>query len=83
MDGRDTVGGTSLAAFRPGFLRGGRTQVLLNALFWTTATTGRLDTPGERCGAFTALGKLGRGASGGASIADTVDVVGTENDILR
>jgi hypothetical protein len=29
--GGGTVGGTSLAAFRPGFFRGGRTHVLLNA----------------------------------------------------
>ena len=29
--GERTVGGTSLVALRPGFFRGGRTQVLLNA----------------------------------------------------
>jgi len=34
-----TVGGTSLAALRPGFFRGGRIQVLLNAPFEMTVGT--------------------------------------------
>jgi hypothetical protein len=35
--GRGTVGGTSFAALRPGFLRGGRIHVLLNAPFEITS----------------------------------------------
>jgi len=42
---RGTVGGTSFAAFLPGFFLGGRTQVLLNAPL--EMTSGRFSANGE------------------------------------
>jgi hypothetical protein len=56
-----TVGGTSLAALRPGFFLGGRTQVLLKAPFEMTSTG---DPSGIDEEAFEGSEYVGRGASG-------------------
>lgn len=45
-----TVGGTSFAALRPGFLRGGRTQVLLKAsLLMTSGWRSFVGVGGDAC----------------------------------
>jgi hypothetical protein len=60
----NTVGGTSFAAFRPGFFRGGRTQVLLKAPFEITFVRMSLEAAGEGGTASGLLEKEGRGARG-------------------
>lgn len=64
---QNTVGGTSLAAFRPGFFLGGSTQVLLNAPFEMTSSSispGAADKGGTP---FPEPDNEGRGARGVAS----------------
>jgi hypothetical protein len=60
----NTVGGTSFAAFRPGFFRGGRTQVLLKAPFEITSARMSLEAAGEGGTASGLLEKERRGARG-------------------
>src|SRR5277367_2636974 len=59
-----TVGGTSLAALRPGFFRGGRIQVLLNAPFEMTVGTDSGGDADEGTRGSGDPGKERRGASG-------------------
>jgi len=59
----NTVGGTSFAAFRPGFFRGGRTQVLLKAPLEITSARMSPEAAGEG-GTASGLLEKGRGARG-------------------
>ena len=85
-ESRATVGGTSLAAFLPGFFLGGRTQVLLNAPFEITSGNDISLCPvaaegGENI--CTVSLAAGRGARGVASVGLKVESGDIEKDIFE
>lgn len=65
---QNTVGGTSLVDFRPGFFRGGSTQVLLNAPFEMISASASPDAAGKGEMLFTESDDKGRGARCGLMI---------------
>ena len=81
-----TVGGTSPAALRPGFFRGGRTQVLLNALLVITSARDSPSGIAEGTRRLRVSDKEGRGAKDAGSespITESGNISRTSIDRFR